>query len=950
MPETTVQLLHHGAAANSSPKVVVTLPDTDELVYASHLILNVCHRQRVRVMNDRDEHVWNVTHTLRTRTSATTTELATAAANVSTLTAKRVITCVRRVRNDGLVCGFSDGTLTSWHRRKNGDWKERVLPVVHQDDDHPQASVLEGRSVTDVDGYCSKSKDDDSTERLAVVACCSGGAFLFTYQKDETEMQLIQSRQLLHTPSNVCRYHELDDTLGVILVGTAAPRHNKIHVWTVHAGSVLGDAPVYYSGSLTGHEDWITCLDWTMPQTTAATTTNRCMVLASGSQDAKIRLWKWVTTTVTEKDTQQKALPSRVSTEGSEQDDTSDDDEDEDADADDEEMVEGEARLEIFHGNNQLTSVYLEALLIGHEEMVTSVAWHPNPQPIYQQDLILISGSMDRTIFIWSSTESNNVGYGIGSNSDDTGGVWTPIARVGSAGGILGGSVGSSLLGFLNVQAEPGLGRWIMGHAYGGALHFFSCQKIRELAESESLQASEKRTIEERAALIQWRAQPCVTGHFGEVTDLCWEAYRGDYLITVGNDQTCRLWAPMEKRYDVWIEVSRPQVHGYNISAVTSLSTAEHKHLLVTGADEKELRAFDGTLSFIRTLKMITGDSQAEGEPNGLRVERAYIPALGLTNKASAADGADEDTGGASKSDTRLLLERDLGSMSLWPEVRKLFGHNSEIARLTSTLVARSCLSAQYSTPYIGEIFVASTTKARDVEAAAIRIWDTDYRCKQILKGGHRSTVTALCFSPDGTYLVSSGKDRRLCIWKRRVTPTNDGELFFLAAAVDSSHKRIVWSAHFCPYDPTIFASGSRDGTVKLWKLYETATSDEESETEVKNFSKFVPRPGDSGSDTKASAVTSLSFAPLRTSDSMGLLAMGFEDGLMQLWSVPLNPDESAEPSLVTSFDPNMCHIGAVNKISWRPSSSDEKNDPLTLASCSDDCGCRIFRIDTSKS
>lgn len=144
---------------------------------------------------------------------------------------------------------------------------------------------------------------------------------------------------------------------------------------------------------------------------------------------------------------------------------------------------------------------------------------------------------------------------------------------------------------------------------------------------------------------------------------------------------------------------------------------------MVSGADEKELRVFDGTLSFMRTLEIVSATPSASVQRGDGRVERAYIHALGLTNKASAADGADEDTAGASKSDTSLPLERDLGSMlSLWPELRKLFGHNSEIGRITSTHEARSCTSLQYSTPYAEESLVASTTKARDVETAAIRL------------------------------------------------------------------------------------------------------------------------------------------------------------------------------------------------------------------------------------
>lgn len=440
--------------------------------------------------------------------------------------------------------------------------------------------------------------------------------------------------------------------------------------------------------------------------------------------------------------------------------------------------------------------------------------------------------------------------------------------------------------------------------------------------------------------MVQWRAQPCITGHFDEVTDLCWEAHQGDYLITVSNDQTCRTWAPMRNKSDVWIEVARPQVHGYNLSAVTSLSSAAHRDLLVTGADEKEIRVFSSTLYFLRMLHMVTGRPALSAPSKESRVERAYIPALGLTNKASAADGADEDTSGASKSCTSLLLERDLGSTSLWPEIRKLFGHNSEIARLTSTLTGRTCLSMQYQTPYFHEILVASTTKARDVETASIRLWDVEFRCIQVLKGGHRSTVTALSFSPDGSYLASSGKDRRICIWKRATdgvgSQAGDSELFSLASAVDSSHKRIVWSVHFCPFDPTILASGSRDGSIKLWKVTDAELNVGRG-ADIKEYMKFVPREGE--------AVTSLAFAPRKLGECSGILAVGFEDGLLQLWSVPTTLSETSQPTLLQDFDTDSCHIGAVNKIAWKPSSID---NPLLLASCSADCGCRVFRVEIS--
>lgn len=67
------------------------------------------------------------------------------------------------------------------------------------------------------------------------------------------------------------------------------------------------------------------------------------------------------------------------------------------------------------------------------------------------------------------------------------------------------------------------------------------------------------------------------------------------------------------------------------------------------------------------------------------------------------------------------------------------------------------------------------------------------------------------------TLQASSGKDRRLCLWAR--TDNGTEPLFTLGSAVDSAHKRIVWGLHFCPFDPSLLVSGSRDGCVKLWKV-----------------------------------------------------------------------------------------------------------------------------------
>jgi elongator complex protein 2 len=130
-------------------------------------------------------------------------------------------------------------------------------------------------------------------------------------------------------------------------------------------------------------------------------------------------------------------------------------------------------------------------------------------------------------------------------------------------------------------------------------------------------------------------------------------------------------------------------------------------------------------------------------------VERAFLPSLGLSNKATAEceqesakyAGPTNDDDFVEALDTvesgtidelKLPSERDLGVTTLWPETRKLFGHESELV----------CLDA-YRAPEGTDCpsLIASSCKARnDVASAAIRLWNVKQgKCVDILKV--RSTI-----------------------------------------------------------------------------------------------------------------------------------------------------------------------------------------------------------------
>jgi WD40 repeat protein len=463
--------------------------------------------------------------------------------------------------------------------------------------------------------------------------------------------------------------------------------------------------------------------------------------------------------------------------------------------------------------------VTLDALLVGHEEWVTHVEWLPSPGELDKR--YLFSTSMDRNMIIWLP--------------DGGDGVWTPAVRIGDIGGQLGGSVGGNLLGFVGgcvlQDLTPGVHTAsILGIGYGGSFHLWRCGYDAADAIGASVTMSQEEVLQQR-----WRPYPSFSGHFGSVADIAWSC-DGKYLVSVSSDQTCRIWSKVTRDSSLlvgdvhsghWREISRPQIHGYDLTSIAvhpsppTFSAGLSSFMIYSGSDEKLIRCFDVTTSVLEHFDSLCGlygevlSDVSGGNVGGSRIHSAYIPELGLSNKAAdlmtpaeqeerkARRIAELTGGGDLRIRTRARpLEGQLADETIWPEVNKLFGHKNDVVCLArshyvdSNATTTSTTSATGVSGYspVACSCLVSACKSRDASSSSLLLWDlsdANLRCVGHL-AGHDSTVVCIRFSASNRLIASSGKDRTLCIFEYVATGSGV-PAYENAVTVKSAHKRIVW-------------------------------------------------------------------------------------------------------------------------------------------------------------
>lgn len=510
----------------------------------------------------------------------------------------------------------------------------------------------------------------------------------------------------------------------IIAVGTTT---RAISIYT--GNNTVG---FHLSNKLEGHGDWIRSLAF-------KTLEDGNLMLASGCQDRYIRIWT----------VQQDLDGSAAEPQNELEDDIPD------------QLSNVVYQLDTYVPY----SIKFDALIIGHDDWVYSLRWHPS-------EIKLMSSSADSSVMVWIP--------------DNTSGVWLCSTRLGdisskgasTATGSYGGVWFSTWIGAQNstIISLTNMGSWKR----------WTCSESGEVGQE------------------LWVPQNGLTGHIKSVTDIAWSP-QGNYVLTTSLDKTTRLFAPFQ---EYWYELSRPQIHGYEMMCIFPLNSG----LFVSGGDEKILRVFKATKVIANLLNNLLGYTI---DPEALDSEVATVPVLSLSNKAMSSvpqghdNGEDddelvgEDYTNHGLDITKPPLEDQLQRHTLWPEIEKIYGHGYEMVTLACSH-DRSLL--------------VSACKANSKDHAVIRTTDiSNWQAASSPLSFHTLTITRLRFSHDDKLLLSVSRDRTWSVWSRG----DNSELVQVASG--KGHSRIIWDC--CWLRPTsksshyyYFATASRDKTVKIWK------------------------------------------------------------------------------------------------------------------------------------
>nr|XP_018263626.1 elongator complex protein 2 [Kwoniella dejecticola CBS 10117]OBR85784.1 elongator complex protein 2 [Kwoniella dejecticola CBS 10117] len=649
---------------------------------------------------------------------------------------KGQVTTVKLIDDSRIISSDREGEIRIWIKSTqdedenedgDGEWRCHTNWIAH-----PNASI--SAIGVSPDGQTIFTGGSDSTIRI----------WSLSAQGKPEKVQAIGLGSML--PLDLELAYLPDSKAPILAVGCT---DKLIRIYTISPNNEY-----IHTLSLEGHEDWVRCLSFTSyPSPSDASRED--LVLASGSQDNYIRLWR--VSCAPEQDQGQEEQVKSAEADTKEGLDLLDEFE---------RRLNGEGSgqistkahvMSVQDGGRSLRyNITLEALLVGHESGLTNAHWSP-PSKTISSSPLLLSTAADNSLIIW-------VPSSVSTSSD---GIWVPEHRFGAIGGR-----GLSFYGALWGKG----GQSVIASGWNGGLERWV--KVQNGDEEEV-----------------WEVRSGVNGHYGDVQSLTWDP-RGEYLISVSSDQTSRIHAESSTSANArWAEIARPQIHGYDMTDIAFISPLR----FVSSADEKVARVFDAPEGFVESLRTL-GVSSSSQQEEGARPKGATVPPLGLSNRA-----LQKAIISISHTLTSLPTEEELATSTLWPEIEKIYGHGYELVCVASSSDGKLVATSSKST----------NIEHAGIRIYSTENWEL---VGQVLKG-HSLTVTRICFSPNDRYILSCSRDRSWRLFKRSEDEGVMGYEVLVEMEKAHSRMILdcCWAETSEEEEGGMFATASRDKTVKIW-------------------------------------------------------------------------------------------------------------------------------------
>ncbi|KAM8714538.1 hypothetical protein ACLKA7_014631 [Drosophila subpalustris] len=549
---------------------------------------------------------------------------------------------------------------------------------------------------------------------------------------------------------------------------------------------------------LSGHEDWVRGLDFVND--------GQDLLLASGSQDNFIRLWRISLRT------EQQVSENRVNIENFSF------------------AESGEIRVEekiLPVGKDSWYAVTLESVLYGHEGWVYGVHWHKNAK----NELRLLSASIDKTLIVWAPTED---------------GVWLEQVRV--------GEVGGNSMGFFGGKFAHD-GRSIMGHSYQGGFHIWNQSQeqaqlwtsnvivgghygqVRDLAwEHEGaylMTVSADQTTRLHAPWLQagqsptWHelARPQVHGY-----DMQTLALLSRYKFASGaEEKIVRTFQAPANFIENFRHISRLENDAAGDAlleslpkgaSVPSLGLSNKAVFQVETPDDKAPKAKDEYPdNYFVPITLQTPPQEETLMQNTLWPELQKLYGHGYELYALAATPDGQMLASTCRASNAEYANIILWNTANWKQLQKLSGHQLTVTQLRFSPDARYLLSVsrdrrwslyerdQPAEPLSSYSLVASTDKTNGVHTRII--WSCDW-------------------SHDGKYFATSSRDGKVVLWtqsekskEQQQEQKNSLNGWQTAGMLELKNESItaVSFAQRCQGSSYVLALGMESGHIKIYQF-----------------------------------------------------------------------------------------------------------------------------------